>query len=167
MRSPEGSPWNPTDFDISLREDPDREPELVGQPRGGEEPPNHLLRVVIAAVNDKRLQLILEETYGTDIETSCHRYKHLVTITMKIGREVADSNIWDVVNQIIVPHKEYHVFSSSPRLVGLLEGAYALGRVAAQSTLIRCTRQLQTVEDEQRQREIVEVYHEGLQITGA
>ncbi|KAL1110444.1 hypothetical protein AAG570_007975 [Ranatra chinensis] len=133
----------------------------LGQLRGREGSPNRPLRVVITAVNDKRLQLILEETDGTDIETSCHRYKHLVTITMKIGRAVADANIWKIVNQIIVPHKEYRVFSRSPWLVGLLEGAYALGRVAAQSTLIRCTRQLQTIEDEQRQREIVEEYHEG------
>ncbi|KAL1131198.1 hypothetical protein AAG570_010816 [Ranatra chinensis] len=151
----------PANFDLSILEDLDREPELVGQPGGGEEPPNRLLRVVITGVNDKRLQLILEETDGTDIETSCHWYKQLVTITMKIGQEVVDTNIWDVVNQIIVPHKEYRVFSRSPRLVGLLEGVYALGRVAAQSTLIRCTRQLQTVEDEQRRREIVEEYHKG------
>ncbi|KAL1110443.1 hypothetical protein AAG570_007974 [Ranatra chinensis] len=57
IRSPEGSPWNPADFDLSLLGNSDREPERVGQLRGGEGSPNRPLQVVITAVNDNALQI--------------------------------------------------------------------------------------------------------------
>ena len=112
-------------------------------------------------INDKRRQLIVTLLEGDGVGTRAKRYKHISTVWIAVGRTADEVDILSTLNQVIEPGKIYHVFVANGILRDRLREWYQQGRLAAEATIGLCTKRVETIENEQRQAEIVGEYHTG------
>jgi RNase H-like domain found in reverse transcriptase/Reverse transcriptase (RNA-dependent DNA polymerase)/Integrase zinc binding domain len=141
----------------TYEEDADREREHRETPAG--EP--RVLEEVRSIINNKRRQIVITRLEGSGVGTQAKRYRHLSMVWVAVGREASEEDILGTLNQIIEPGRVFHVFTASQDMRDKLGTWYRERRVAGESTLVLCTRRVETIEEEPRQLEIVHEYHIG------
>jgi hypothetical protein len=138
-------------------EEANREREHIAIP--AEEP--RTLEEERTIVNNKRRQIIITRLEGSGIGTQARRYKHLSIVWVAVGREAAEEDTITTLNQVIEPGRVVHVFTANREMKEKLGTWYGERKIAEGATLILCTQRLETIEEEQRQVEIVREYHVG------
>ena len=112
-------------------------------------------------INGKRNQVILETGQGAGIRTHRHRYGPIGITTVVLNSSSTDDEIIDTLNQILKRGKKYHIYSQVPEYIQKITEYSEQGKLNEGVPLIICTKKVDTIEDVNEQRNIVEQYHVG------
>ncbi|KAL1132795.1 hypothetical protein AAG570_010747 [Ranatra chinensis] len=115
-----------------------------------------------AIINNKVRQLIFIVIEGTGIQTDYHRYGRINVTKIKVGNDCTDDRLKEIIGQVTEPQVEYHVHVSENRLKEKLRKRYETGEIAQGAKLICCTKRVETIEETERQKDIVRTYHNGV-----
>ncbi|KAL1130113.1 hypothetical protein AAG570_013052 [Ranatra chinensis] len=112
-------------------------------------------------INDKRRQLIFTETDGDEVVTRSHRYGRTTIVRVIVGRDITDENLKETLEQLTEDGKVYHLHVTNESLKEKIKRWYEEMTTTPNATMVMCTRQVETIENEERQRQIIRRYHEG------
>ena len=114
-------------------------------------------------INDKANQIIwvvLDRPGPINVEFK--RYGHTKIIRITAPSLVQDIDIKTILNQILRPGKLYYWHTKNNVARNKIGKLFEEREIATESEFIWCERMVETVEDEDRQAEIVQNYHDGL-----
>ena len=136
----------------------DVEPGLAVM-KGHEPETEHQIEVTQDIINNKRNQLIFTTKPGDVITSYIHNYGHLKIWTIDIGSEVTSDKILKLLNSILIRGKVYHMYFLSDTVKEKVIDLYRKQEIIKGIHLIICTKQVQTIENANEQRRIIEDYH--------
>ncbi|KAL1140108.1 hypothetical protein AAG570_000040 [Ranatra chinensis] len=102
-----------------------------------------------------------EVTDGDGVGTRSQRYGRTTTVRVIVGRDITDDNIKETLEQLTEDGKVYHLHVTNESLKEKIKRWYVEMTTTPNVTMVKCTRQVETIENEERQRQIIRRYHEG------